>query len=277
MRNSQELKKAARNVWGASPAGWVYGQGYAKGTKDFFEAVIKKRFSYEVDWLDEIVNFDRFKNKKVLEIGCGAGYDAFMFCKAGVHYTGIDITPENPPLALKHLSHYGFQPTIVEMDAEKMTFSEEFDYVYSFGVLHHTPDMQEAFKRVYKSLKKNGEFQVILYHKHSIFYIFSVMITEWILKGKFRKWSLAYQRSLIEYSEAQSHPLVNVYSKKELLNLLKKAGFVQHTVNIRKLLHEDLPNIPFVRIFYRFIPTFFLKKIGTILGWYISVRCYKKN
>lgn len=42
MRNSQELKKAAQQVWGTSPAGWVYGEGHAKGTKEFFEAVIKK-------------------------------------------------------------------------------------------------------------------------------------------------------------------------------------------------------------------------------------------
>lgn len=105
MRTSQALKNAAKHVWGKSPAGWVYGKKYKPGTKEFFESVINKTFSYEVEWLDEIVNFNKFKDKKVLEIGCGGGYDAFMFCTAGADYTGIDITQQNPLRTLKHLSY----------------------------------------------------------------------------------------------------------------------------------------------------------------------------
>lgn len=156
-----------------------------------------------------------------------------------------------------------------------MSFSNEFDYVYSFGILHHTPNMQEVFKRVYESFKAHGEFQVIVYHKHSVFYLLSVVLTEWFLKGKFMRWSLSYQRSLIEYSKSESRPLVNVYTKKELIAMLKHQGFLVSRVHIRKLLYEDLPNITGLRIFYRFIPAFILSKIGHRFGWYISVHCCK--
>ena len=93
--SSYDGKEAARQVWGASPAGWVYGEGAAIGTKEYFENVIRKRSSYELPWLFEVFPFGMTKGKRVLEIGCGAGYDAYEFCRNGANYTGIDITPEN--------------------------------------------------------------------------------------------------------------------------------------------------------------------------------------
>ena len=75
-----------------------------------FESVLKRRFSEECEWMDEIVHFERFKGKKVLEIGCGAGYDAYQFCRNGaVYIQGIDLTPDNPVIAKKHLSYFNYE------------------------------------------------------------------------------------------------------------------------------------------------------------------------
>ena len=57
------------------------------------------------------------------------------------------------------------------MDAEELTFKEQFDYVFSFGVLHHTPNIAKALKNIHTVLKDNGEAQIIVYYKHSIFYM----------------------------------------------------------------------------------------------------------
>jgi hypothetical protein len=66
--SNNAVKESSKQVWGASPAGWTFGQSYKPGTKEFFDSVIAKRFSYEVPWLDEIVQFKRFVGKSVLEI-----------------------------------------------------------------------------------------------------------------------------------------------------------------------------------------------------------------
>ena len=272
-QHNEIIKNKSKSVWGANPAGWTFGNNYEKGTKEFFESVLTKRFAYECDWFDEVVNFKRFQNKKVLEVGYGAGYDAYMFCKHGANYTGIDITPENRAIATKHLSYYGYNSNFLCMDIEKMSFDEEFDYVFSFGVLHHTPNVTKALENIYRALKKGGEAQIIVYNKHSIFYWLNLFFTQWILKRGFLKRTLAEQRSLIEFTKSAEKPLVNVYSKKEFSKLMKDTGFSIKKTHIRKLVHED---IPIIWKFPQLIHQKYLNRAGKNFGWYISVRAIKE-
>lgn len=273
--NSETIKEATKAVWGTTPAGSTYAQGHTKGTKEFFQAVIEKRFKEECDWMEDVVNFKRFKGKKVLEIGCGAGYDAYQFCKNGADYTGIDITPDNPIITKKHLSFFNYEPHVLEMDVESLSVSETFDYVFSFGVLHHTPNFKKALKNIYNVLKSDGEAQIIVYYKHSIFYILHVVVGDWLLRLKFLKMSLKERRSKIETTLSNAEPLVNVYSKKELHALCKEAGFHLIKTDIRKLTREDLPDLPFVKKLYPYIPDSWLTYLSKKFGWYISVRMKK--
>lgn len=267
----KQIKQNSQKVWGATPAGSYYGNDKERGSREFFEQVLKRRFTEECDWMNEIVNFSQFKNKKVLEIGCGAGYDAYMFCKNGVDYTGIDITPENEVLAKKHLEYYGYNPKVMQMDVEEMPFKEEFDFVFSFGVLHHTPNIEKALKNIYKALKPGGKTQIIVYNKYSIAYIYSTILNQWILKGGFFKRSLAKQRSLIEGTESDALPLVNVYSRHQIENLIKKTGLKLEKTKIRKFAREDIPLGRPLKKITDHISDNTLKKIGKKLGWYVSV------
>lgn len=271
--HNEAIKKRSQNVWGSNPAGWTFGNNYQKGSKEFFQSVLQKRFSDECDWFAPVVNFARFKDKKVLEIGYGAGYDAYMFCAHGADYTGIDITPENKMIAEKHLAYFGYQPSLQCMDVEQMDFKEEFDYVFSFGVLHHTPDLCTALKNIYQALKPGGEAQIVVYNKYSLFYLFNIFLIQWLVRGNFLRRSLAEQRSYIEYTESDQRPLVNVYSTWHIKKLIKQAGFTIIKTDIRKLVQDDIPVI-------RKLPCTISKKlldyIGTKIGWYISVRALKK-
>src|SRR5271170_4985229 len=117
-----EGKRNAQAVWGATPAGSTYGGGASYGTKEYFDNVLARRSTEEQPWLTELVPFSSFAGKGVLEIGCGAGYDAYEICRRRAHYVGIDIAPENPPRARKHLSAYGLEPRLLEADAETLPF-----------------------------------------------------------------------------------------------------------------------------------------------------------
>ena len=86
---------ASERGLGHNPAGHTLGKGLEVGSCEFFETVLKKRIEYEQPWLFELVPFEIMGGKKVLEVGFGAGYDAYEFCRHGAVYSGIDITPEN--------------------------------------------------------------------------------------------------------------------------------------------------------------------------------------
>lgn len=272
--SSYDGKEAARQVWGASPAGWVYGEGAAIGTREYFENVIRKRSTYELPWLAEVFLFDKTRGKKVLEVGCGAGYDAYEFCRNGANYTGVDITPENIERTKKHLSLVGFDADIRLGDAENLDFPDEsFDLAFSNGVLHHIPDIRKGFREIHRILKPRGEFWLTLYHKNSVFYRLSICLWTHILRGGFLKLPLEERRSLIEYTASDARPIVNVYSKGEVQALVQQAQFSVEFLGCRKLVHEDFPGT--IARLLRPVPQKLLDRLGRVLGWYVVVRARK--
>jgi ubiquinone/menaquinone biosynthesis C-methylase UbiE len=269
--SSYDGKEAAKRVWGASPAGWVYGEGAPIGTKEYFENVLRKRSNHELPWLFEVFPFGSTRGKRVLEVGCGAGYDAYEFCRNGASYTGIDITPENIERAKKHLDLFGLSGDIRLGDAEKLDFPDRsFDVVFSNGVLHHTPDIHKSFDEIFRILRPQGEFWLTLYHKNSVFYRLGVCLWSHILEGGFRKLSLEERRSLIEYTASNARPIVNVYSKREVQMLVERSKFSIEFLGCRKLVHEDFPGI--IARLMRPVPQQWLDRLGRVFGWYVVIR-----
>ena len=270
----REIKKFTKKVWGTNPAGWAHAQDKQKGTQAFFEKVLTKRSTQELPWLPEVVQFENYTGKKVLEIGCGAGYDAYAFCKAGAQYVGIDLVPENIVLSKAHLALYGFNPLIEELDAENMEFKDSFDLIYSFGVLHHIPRVERVIEKSYQALKSGGIVCFIVYYKYSIVYL--RIILNWLLRRRFLRETLQDALSCVEDVGSSERPLVRVYSKKEFCSLLVQAGFKINNVKIRKLERQDLIQIRIVWRFYKYIPQWLLDKISHWWGWYLCVKATKE-
>jgi SAM-dependent methyltransferase len=267
-------KEAARKVWGSNPAGWVFGGGAAIGTKEYFENVLLRRSSYEQPWLFEVFPFSETRGKAVLEVGCGAGYDAYEFCRNGACYAGIDITPENIERTKTHLGLFGFNGDIRLGDAEKLDFPDEsFDFVFSNGVLHHIPNISRGLTEIRRVLKPGGELWMTLYHKNSVFYRLSVCLWKHVLKAGFLEMSLDDRRALIEDTGSDAKPIVNVYSKGEVIKLVQNANLSVTFVGCRKLVHEDFPGTIYRVI--RPIPQKWLDRLGRVVGWYVVVRARK--
>jgi len=269
-------KERAIGVWGESPAGTAHADGAIPGTRGYFERVREKRKSYEIPWLFELVPFSSFRDKSVLELGCGAGYDAFEFCHSGADYIGMDITSQGLALAQEHLSHFGYNPALIRGDVEDLPFKKEiFDIVFSNGVLHHTPDTERSFLEASRVLKMRGEFWVILYHKNSIFYWLKLFLLDHLLRFGFRVRSFKERLSMIEQSKSPELPLVKAYSRTQLKGMLCATGFEVTSIWVRKLLKEDLPDVPILRKMWRFIPLSWLHSLGKSFGWYLIARSEK--
>lgn len=273
---SDAVKNVTKKVWGTNPAGWTHAPACKTDSKTFFDTVLEKRFAEELPWLPDVVNFQSYAGKKVLEIGCGAGYDAYHFCKNGAVYTGIDLVPENKVLATKHLRSHGYEPAIYEMDAEKMQLPDTFDFIYSFGVLHHTPHIKLALQKSFEHLNDNGKVLFIVYHRNSVFYWVSVVLLNWILKGKFLKEPLSTTLSRIEVVGSDELPWVYVYSKKEFKTMMENVGFKVTKMSIRKLDRENFPSLKgLLTPLYTRIPQSFFDRCARWWGWYLCVEAIK--
>ena len=118
-------------------------------------------------------------------------------------------------------------PNLSVQNAENLSFSNSiFDYVYSFGVLHHTPNTNKAINEIYRVLKDDGSATIMLYARGWKHYIKRCFI-QGILKGKYFKfgnWQSVYNYA----SEVNgSSPLTYVFTKKEIKILFKKFEHVE--------------------------------------------------
>ncbi len=147
----------------------------AEDEKQFFEQYTK--FRYETEWhIPLYIPFTEFKNKKILEIGCGNGADGVMFARNGGIYTGVDITHAAIKATSRHFELLGLKGNFQIENAENLSFKDNsFDLVYSYGVLHHTKNPKNAFQEVYRVLKTDGKAILMLYHKNSFNYYVRIM------------------------------------------------------------------------------------------------------
>ena len=149
--------------------------GQAGDDRDFFEKF--REYRYRTEWhIPLLVPFAEAKGKQVLEIGTGNGAEGVMFALNGAHYTGVDLTDAALQATRKHFAAMALTGTFQKENAEQLSFpNESFDWVFSHGVLHHTPNTQAAINEVYRVLKPDGRAIVMLYHKQSFNYYVRIM------------------------------------------------------------------------------------------------------
>tara|TARA_Y100000768_G_C23982453_1_gene686663 strand:- start:940 stop:1719 length:780 start_codon:yes stop_codon:yes gene_type:complete len=140
-------------------------------SKQYFNEVRKKRYFVEPHIL-KFADFKNYNGKNILEIGCGIGTDGIEFIKNGANYTGIDLSRSSLNIfheRLKVLNHNKKKYNLIESSAENLSNVPKINYdlIYSFGVIHHTPNMQKAFNEIYKIANKNTVIKIMLYAKNS--------------------------------------------------------------------------------------------------------------
>ena len=119
-----------------------------------------------VDMLKDIVfpfDLSNINNKKIMEVGVGSGrilknLISFFPSKA----TGIEPS-EAIKVASKNINSKNVE--LLNIKGEDIKFNEEYDYIFSLGVIHHIPNYELVLQNIYKSLKKNGKFILWVYGK----------------------------------------------------------------------------------------------------------------
>lgn len=128
------------------------------------------RTRYELEpYIFDLARFAEARGRRVLEIGVGLGADHQQFAQAGADLTGIDLTERAIEHTGRRLASFGLKSALAVGDAENLGFPDSsFDLVYSWGVLHHSPDTPKAVSEVWRVLKPGGEARVMIYHTWSL-------------------------------------------------------------------------------------------------------------
>jgi ubiquinone/menaquinone biosynthesis C-methylase UbiE len=206
-------KLEVKDFWNTNSCGE---QLYLKGSDEVEAFRFQSAMRYQLEpYIENFANFSSASNKKILEIGVGLGADHQKFAEAGAILTGIDLTEKAIKYSQKRLSLFGLTSMLQVADAENLPFANQsFDLVYSWGVIHHSPDTQKAVNEIYRVLDKGGEAKVMIYHKWSI-----VGYMLWMRYGLFRLNPFISLKEIYEkYLESPGTKAYTIQEAKEMFN-----------------------------------------------------------
>jgi SAM-dependent methyltransferase len=241
------------------------------GTREYFDEVEARKYFVEPH-IPAFAQFERWKGKRVLEIGCGIGTDTIRFAREGAWVTAVDLSTESLQVAKRRAAVFGLEDRIAFYlaDAERLSEAvpiEAYDLVYSFGVVHHTPHPQNVIREIRKYMGPESTLKMMVYHRYS----YKVL---WILlrygKGAFRK----LDELIARHSEAQTGcPVTYTYSRKSVRDLLE--GFAVETAMVDHIFPYRIPE--YRRHEYRkawlfqHMPGGLLRFLEKRWGWHLCV------
>ncbi len=208
-----------QNYWDSRPCN-IRHSNKEFGTKEYFDEIETRKYFIEPH-IPSFAEFEKYKDKKVLEIGCGICTSVINFCRSGANVTAVDISQESLNIARKRLQVYGLNAKLYWANAEELSKyvePEPYDLVYSFGVLHHTPNPEAAFLETKKFMNENSELKLMLYNKASIKSFQILAQNDWDFSN--------YDKLISDNSEANfGCPVTFVYTEKEIKQKLENIGF----------------------------------------------------
>ena len=256
-----DLKDEVRNFWNAEPCGARY-----LGELTDFEAHARARYELEPH-IPEFAQFSSSRGLKVLEIGVGMGADYLEWLKAGADATGVDLSAISVEQARRRCELAAHQADLRVADAERLPFSDNtFDVVYSYGVMHHSPDTERCLREAQRVLKPGGEARIMLYHHPSLT---GVML--WQRYGIFRK---SLRSTVYQYLES---PGTKTYTRAEIRALMHDFENLRLSQVFSPgdlLLNQPSPRFQsrFYRLVWKFFPRALIRKFGRKWGLFLLIQ-----
>lgn len=245
-------------------------QRYVKGEEflslAYCEAALEHRYQL-YPFIPEFVEFDRWKGKTVLEVGCGQGADLSQFALAGAHTTGCDLTLKHCAISHRFTEAMGGRATVAQANVLQLPYrSGTFDLVYSFGVLLLVEDLDTAIAEIHRVAKPGGTVIVMFYNRQSLHYYIKTLYYYGIVCDLER---LLGPRRLVDwFTDGYGYPRTYHQTPDSL-----RRAFSRFTVDeliVRNLTRDQIPLFPFDDY-----PPEFWNWMASRLGFYLMLKGHK--
>jgi SAM-dependent methyltransferase len=191
--------------------------------------------------------------------------------RGGARATGVDLSAASIERAKRRCELAGYQSDLRVSDAEQLPFADNsFDVVYSYGVMHHSPNTPQCVREAWRVLRPGGQARIMVYHHPSIT---GAML--WLRYGIFRGKSL--RQSVFDRLES---PGTKTYTCDQALQLLDGFRDVEMRVTFSPgdlLLHQ--PSARFQSAFYRSVwrlfPRALVRQFGSRWGLFLLITATK--
>jgi ubiquinone/menaquinone biosynthesis C-methylase UbiE len=257
-----EWLDANKNWWETNPMryDWLHGEldkiPYPEFSKEFYREIDRRFFANANEFLpqktipfDRLIDFAKLRDQKVLEIGVGNGSHAQLLATYAGDFTGIDLTEYGVHSTTERMKQFGLtNPRIIEMNAEALKFeSNSFDFVWSWGVIHHSANPREILKEVFRVLKPGGSFQAMVYYRsYWSYYVFGLLAG--FGRGYFFKGSSLHEA----VQKITDGAIARYYTPAEWKSELDAAGFKVNETRVLGMKSALLP-IPGSRLKYKIL------------------------
>jgi SAM-dependent methyltransferase len=229
----------------------------APGSRAFFADLYQYHFE-KLHHLLRLVDFDGYRGKRVLDVGCGAGTDLVRFAKGGALVSGVDISPSAVALARQNFSQQDLEADLREADGEHLPYADgTFDLVFAHGVVQYTPDSRALVEECRRVLKQGGDAIFQVYNRIS--------------------WLNALSKVMKVPLEHEDAPVLGRYSASEFRALLtgfREIRIVEERFPVKSRLHGGWKGFAFNTMF---VGTFNALPRGLVrrFGWHLLAFCRK--
>jgi 2-polyprenyl-3-methyl-5-hydroxy-6-metoxy-1,4-benzoquinol methylase len=161
------------------------------GTRAYFDEVEARKYFVEPH-IPCFADFERWRGKRVLEIGCGIGTDTVNFARHGADVTAVDLSAKSIDIARQRVQVYGLGDRVqfCNGNAERLSNFvpvKPYDLVYSFGVIHHTPNpgnvLDQMHHYMHHGARHDTTVKIMVYHRRS-WKVLKILLDGW---GQFWK------------------------------------------------------------------------------------------
>ncbi|MEZ5316635.1 MAG: class I SAM-dependent methyltransferase [Vicinamibacterales bacterium] len=261
-----------RDYWNARPCNLRHSPAPV-GTREYFDQVEARKYFVEPH-IPAFADFERWRGRRVLEIGCGLGTDTINFARAGADVTAVDVSAASLDLVRRRAALFGVADRIRCLEADAETLSsrlppQSFDLVYAFGVVHHSPDPSRIIQQIRRHYVDAGStLKLMVYHRRS-WKVMGILLGT--AKGRF--WEL--DQWIARHSEAQTGcPVTYTYTRASVKDLLG-TGFAPVAVHVDHIFPyrvADYVRYRYVKPWYfRYLPRPAFRALERRLGWHLCV------
>jgi ubiquinone/menaquinone biosynthesis C-methylase UbiE len=175
-------QEQVRDWWHRNPMSYDVGDPIVApgGSREYFRELDRRVFDPRVLRLtvgpdgrpfSRFVDFEGLRGKRVLEVGCGSGFAVQLFAEAGADVSARDLTPWAVETTRRRLAAFDLEADVQQGDGERLELEDaQFDLVFSWGVIHHSSDMDRALRELVRVLRPGGTIVLMVYNRRSLFY-----------------------------------------------------------------------------------------------------------